>query len=53
MLLDQLTGGQLDWAPMDDKFDEVSLFVDSVEVLFSLCESAQLVKKGDGGVIFW
>ncbi|KAL8584777.1 hypothetical protein ACOMHN_035696 [Nucella lapillus] len=25
MLLDQLTGGQLDWAPMDDQFDEVAL----------------------------
>ena len=24
-LLDQLTSGQLDWAPMDDEFDAVSL----------------------------
>ncbi|XP_076452780.1 all-trans-retinol 13,14-reductase-like [Babylonia areolata] len=25
VLLDQLTGGQLDWAPMDDQFDEVAI----------------------------
>ena len=33
ILLDQLTGGQLDWAPMDDQFDEVSLFVISTEAV--------------------
>jgi hypothetical protein len=27
MLLDQLTGGQLEWVPMDDAFDIVSEFI--------------------------
>ena len=30
ILLDQLTGGQLDWAPMADEFDTVSVVVFNV-----------------------
>ena len=45
ILLDQLTGGQLDWAPMDDQFDEVSLFGAIVEDLIIVCISAHIVME--------
>ena len=36
-MLDQLTSGQLDWAPMDDEFDTVSLPLLLAVVDYWLC----------------